>query len=338
MRRFIHHISWLILVVMFYNLRAEEKEKGNSPYRFNELTVFVIPSPVPFDWSSPSSLTNSFFKGYLSNFMVRDRYLLGHLFVQITTPMLAEPIIAGMRSVSTREKRVRLFKEKAGLGILGIGFEGRLETMEELIQKIPIYKRRQELASVTFRINDEAARLIIDFINRFDRPSNEGIRPSEHYGGAFWPLFRNEGAGCTSFGLAMLELAGICDMIRSDWKISVNIPTHLIGGELNPGHNVRIRDIRAADHWAGNSKSETFVPFQIYDPSLMYTWIKERVSTPESPFYDASQGKMPALFVDFRHVKPPLQKFQFGERLDENLFINFHKSLHGIRRQDYADD
>ncbi len=338
MRSYYRHIIWLLLMLMFYNLRAEEKEKGLSPYRFNELTVFVIPSPVPFDWSSPATLSTTFLKGYFSRMLYKERYLLGHLFVQLTTPMLVEPLIAGMRSVSSQEQRVQLLKERPGLGILGIGFEGRLETGEELLHKIPIYKRRKELASVTFRLNDEATRLIIDFIKRFDRPSNEGIRPSGHYGGAFWPLYRNEGAGCTAFGLAMLELAGICEMIQSEWKVSVNIPLHLIGGELNPGNEVRIRNIRSTAEWAGECHTESFVPFYIYDPNLIYTWIKERVSTPQSPFFDASQGKMPALYVDFRNVEPRIQKFQFSERLEENLFINHHRSKLGIFSSDYADD
>lgn len=334
----LRHIAWLLLLLLFNNLNAEEKEKGFSPYRFNELTVFVIPSPVPFDWSSPASLSNSFFKGYISRLLVKEQYLLGHLFVQLTTPMLNEPIYAGMRSVSTREKRERIFKDRTGLGILGIGLQGRLESGEELLNKIPIYKRRQELASITFRLNEEATRLIIDFIHKFDQPSREGIRPSDHYGGAFWPLFRNEGAGCTAFGLAMLELAGICDIIRADWKISVNIPSNLIGGELNPDNQVRIRDIRATDQWAGEDYPEDSVPFQIYDPNLMFRWIREQVASPRPPYVNASIGDMPALFADFREVEPKLKNFQFGERLKENVFILHHQSLHGLVRPDLADD
>jgi hypothetical protein len=334
--------------MLFFGCAAASATRAQeNPYRFHELTLYVIPSPVEFDWSSPATLYESYRNGFISKFFVREKYLLGHMFVQLSSPLLPEPIYAGMSTISRRQQRQLVFRDKIGLGILGIGLNGKLETEGDLIPKIPLYSRRNSLAFITFRIDEEAAIRIIRFLDSFNSENDLGHIPSLHYGGAFWPLYEDEGAGCTAFGMALLNLAGIWCPSFDNWKVDVNIPADLVGGQLNPGNRVSLRDIRSAQGWHDSEGKENFdyFPFWIYEPNLIYKWILDYKDSDDSVsvnrFTVASAFDMPGLFGDFRGMGEFDDNPLFSTRTDENLFIRHFRYTNGLDdgyQSDYSEE
>lgn len=313
-------------------------EKEESPYRFHELTLYAIPSPVEFDWESPASLYKSYVKGFITGLFSPGSYSLGHAFIKLTSPLFEEPLYIGMTSTSRREQQVKVLREKVGLAILGIGLEGRMEGINELEEKLSIHSERNNLAAITYRISDTAVRRILEFLEHFDTPNHLDHTPSAHYGGTFWPLYEDEGAGCTAFGIAMLEIAGVRTEELNDWKVEVKIPMSLIGGELNPGNEVRIRDIRRSNNWYEGSGEENvdYIPFWIYEPNLIYHWIKTHADSPVQGVPDhytrASCRKVPRLFADLRNAEIPEEPL-FSRRADHNPFIMHFLQKNGLNEE-----
>lgn len=315
----------VLLISALLNTYAGEKEK--SPYRFHELTLYAIPSPVEFVWESPAALFNSYVQSYITGMFSRGSYALGHAFIKLTSPMFEEPLYFGMTSTSKREQQEKVLREKVGLAILGIDLEGRMEGNTELVEKLSIHTKRSNTAAVTYRISEAAVRRILEFLEYFDTPNHLDHTPSSHYGGTFWPLYEAEGAGCTAFGMAMLELAGVRIEDLNNWKVEVKIPMSLIGGELNPGNKVRIRDIRRSNSWFEGEGEENvdYIPFWIYEPNLIYHWIREQADykndVTSTHYFRASCRKVPRLFADLRDEEVQEEGPVFSQRSDDNPFI-----------------
>jgi len=330
---FITHFTALFFMVL---IRSYAVEREGSPYRFNELTIYAIPSPVEFDWSSPSSLYQSYKKGYLASFLKANSYILGHVFVKLTTPLIPEPVYAGMASASRKEQKEKVLKEKVGMGILGIGLEGRMETATDLEGKIKKYARKGSLAAITYRLNTEATKRILEFIEEFSSINERGHIPNMHYGGAFWPLYENEGAGCSAFGMAMLELAGILNDEMEAWKVEVNIPMNLIGGEINPGNRVSLKEIKRARQWHNGSGTLNinYLTQWIYDPSVIYNWVLDQISDTSSSslikYVDASTHQYPRLFANVTHFEIDNTRPIFTHRDNDNIFIKHFLKTHGL--------
>lgn len=336
------HISkriLFVLAVLFFSVWLRAGDRSENPYRFHELTIYVIPSPVEFDWSSPSSLLQTYLKSFAKSLLTSQNYALGHMFVVITSPGLEEPLYTGMRSASRSEQQQKVLRDKIGLGILGAGLQGRLESREELEAVIRQYTMGKNLAAITYRISDQAFHRIMQFLDYFDTPDENNHLPSRHYGGTFWPLYEYEGAGCTAFGVSMLELAGLEGPELKNWRVEVNIPMDLVGGDLHPGNKVSLRDILKTKNWHDGSGEPNidFIPFMIYDPTLVYNWIRNfkesehiysdvYVAIPESP-------QIPRLFSDFREKSPDSGLPVITHRPRNNLFIDNFLQQNGLFKE-----
>ncbi len=323
--------------LLFYALHPSYAiDNESNPYRFNELTIYAIPSAVEFDWSSPSSLYQSYKQGYLTGLLTANPYTLGHIFVKLTSPLIPEPVYAGMASASRKEQKQKVLKQRVGMGILGIGLMGKMETARDLEGIIKKSEKKGRIAAITYRINAEATARILEFIEEFSSKNERGHIPNKHYGGAFWPLYENEGAGCSAFGVAILELAGVLNEKMGAWKLDVNIPMDLIGGEINPGNRVSLKDIKRTRHWHSGTGTENadYTAFWIYDPSLIYNWILDKLSgisdRYEEEYFDASTHHIPRLFANVTHVEIDITSPVFMRRENDNIFITHFLKTNGL--------
>ncbi len=328
---------FVLFSVLIFQVQSTANAQEKSPFPFHELTIYTIPAPVEFDWSSPNSLLNSYKKGFIANFIQGGDYPLGHMFIKLTTPLWPLPVYKGMASASRKQQQQLVLNEKIGLGILGIGLDGKMETNEKLEQIIRKYSKRNRLAAITYRLSECSAIRILDFIEKFSTAKETGHRQNIHYGGAFWPLFEDEGAGCSAFAVAMLELAGLSDKKEEYWKVDINIPMSLIGGKLNPSNMVTLKNISRANYWdTGTGKPNIdFVPFWIYDPTFVYNWILDQLNKIKLKEYglytDASTYRLPHLFADVRDFEPDTVSQIFTKRNDHNFFIEHFRKKNGIK-------
>ena len=294
----------------------------------NELTIYVIPSTVKYDWSSPHTLYKSYLKNCIRNLFKKESYLLGHAFIELRSPLFPQGIFTGIRSASRKEQKDLVLKQHYGLSILGADTEGKFETDIDLEQKVNKFSRKGQLAFMTFYISDEAAERMIRFFKSYkaDTDSNEchGVR----YGGAFWPRYKGEGAGCSAFAVSFLDLAGILEDEFDEWLVEINIPMELIGGPYNHYNEVRLSDIKKHESWCVDNDTSDYEHFEIYDPTLMYEWIQgvwykqnlQDVLTVTPVQLNHAKG----IRIDGRNLPVPEDESIFMEREKPSIFIDYY--------------
>jgi hypothetical protein len=294
------------------------------------LTIYVMKSLKPLHWESPSSLYKSVKKGYWSKLLRHNQFVLGHMALKTEFPSVLVPTYSGMVSNSQKEKIRLLWKEKVGLGILGASMGGHVASAGETLEKIRLYTKLGKVAFVSFLISKVAAERIAVFMEEFNRAPENGIPPSSYYGGAFWPRYYGEGAGCTAYGMAMLDAAGLLGEEQKEWKMKINIPMALIGGEFNKPNKVHNKDIIRAKSWGTDPPDsvQNYVPFEIYDNNTMYDWImlyrEKALNHASGQYLRCDEGGIPGIITDMRHVVPSPDEPVFTERPDTSIFISCH--------------
>jgi hypothetical protein len=334
---------WLFLIIA---ITTGQSGSGDSPLirhdnpdllaaGLNELTIFVIPSKVKFDWSSPNSLFRSYFKNYKKSLFKRKSYTLGHVFVELCTPLYSGRIFAGMRAASGKEMKSMVLKDHYGYSILGADMEGRLETADELVPQIEKYSRKGQLAFMTFFISDEATKRLLQFFQSFKVGADSNSSHEPRYGGAFWPRYKGEGSGCSAFAVSFLDLAGLLREEFDEWWVNINIPMDLIGGPYNNNHEVRFSDIKSYKSWAESSDTIAgrYEPFGIYDPTLIYEWIQEKWEEQNSrndlPFTPLLLNQAKGIMIDSRNQLLPDEESIFMERENHSIFIDYYHQKNG---------
>jgi hypothetical protein len=304
---------------------ADLRESGQ-----NRLTIFVIPSKVKYDWTSPRTLYKSYFKNYEKNIFNKKAYNLGHAFLELCTPLASDRILAGMRAATGKEQKDLVLKEHYGLAILGADMDGTLQTDSELVSEVQMYSRKGELAFITFFISDEATERLLRFFQSFKAEIDSNGSYGARYGGAFWPRYKGEGSGCSAFVMTFMDLAGLLKDEFSQWLVKVNIPMDLIGGPYNNGHEVQLSDIKKRTCWSENCEPAdvTCEPFEIYDPTLIYEWIQakwQEENPPDNLSYTPLRlNEAKGILIDSRNQPLPGEDSIFMEREKPSIFIDYY--------------
>lgn len=320
-------IYLIIISQLFFNLHVSSENKGQvHSLDVHELTLYVMPTLHPLDWESPSTLYRSMRSCYIKTLGRPDNYLLGHVAVGLKTPLLSKPLLTAQTSGSLKEKLDLIFKKKVGYAIIGAPLHGRIETEGELRHKLHVYAKREKLAFIRYQINEKAARRILDFMKSYSKKMNGKYAPSDFYGGAFWPRFHQEGAGCSAFGIALLDLINLMQPENDVWEMSVKIPMHLIGGEYNNNQKVKYSTIRNTDKWyEGNGKiNEDYVIYSVYEPSIMFDWVMNQRLNAGNEYKPIVENGVPGLLVDVTNVTFDESEPFFMPRTEPNLFINHY--------------
>ncbi len=319
-------------IVLFFFAFTQTKAQSDSVEDIHEITLYAMPTLYPLDWSSPSSLFQSMKDCFMKTRKVKDNYLLGHLAVSINSPLLDSPRLFAMSSANKWERINLVLKEKIGFGIMGYPLKGRIEPVDELAEKLKIYAERKKLAFITYRINKEAAKRMIAFVNGFTELKKDNKSSSSYYGGSFWPRYENEGSGCSAMGMALLDVANLLPAESEEWLVKVNIPISIIGGEVNNNKKIKNSLIKKTTNWHdGNGiPNEDFVQYQIYEPSLMFDWILKQRNTPGNNFILTEQMGAPGILVDISNKSVDTIAPVFKKREKEDLFINYYFKKRGL--------
>lgn len=293
-----------------------------------ELSIFVIPSYRPLDWDSPSSILRSTVNSFMEASFSRKLYSIGHLFIELTNPEGVPIIRTSIASKEPSEQRAMVLKDKIGLAMLGAPVKGRMESMEELERSINRFAKKKRISFISYRILPAAAERVIDFVTTFISRDSVGFSQSDRYGGSFWPRFKGEGAGCSAFGMAALELTG-AKIDYPEWYVQVLVPYDLVGGKYNNGRRVRPGEILKRKTWyqgSGVENQEYFTHF-IYDPSYIYGWILNQLSAAQMPegftksTKTSKEGRViNGLSFDATGIKTPTEPI-FKERVTPSAFV-----------------
>ena len=304
----------------------------------HELTLYIMPTLEPLDWTSPKSIYTSTFHCYLKNITTKDNYLLGHVAIKLKSSLLDKPLLTTQTSSGMQEKLDLIFKQKIGLGILGAPITGRMEPSTELSRKLKVYSERNKLTFIRYNINEKAARRIIEFVEQYTQVRDSSFATCNYYGGSFWPLNKNEGAGCSSFGIAVLQLAGIEPIEPEKWIVEVKIPMKLIGGSLNNNKKIKINEIKKTNQWyEGRGVANVdYVNYKVYDPSLMFDWVLNKTRQPSSRYRVLSDDGTTGLLIDATGAVVDENEPMFTPNKEADLFVIHY--LQKIPRQLQTDN
>lgn len=293
----------------------------------HQLTIFVIPSAVKYDWTSPHSLLHTYKLNYIKNIFKKDNYILGHAFAEIRSPLVDSTLLTGMRSCSREQQRDLVLRENYGLSILGIDLQGKLELHDDLAEKVEKYSRKGELAFIRVNVNEGIMNRLIEFLEGYEQRLDSLGNPGPWYSGAFYPRYYGEGSGCSAFVISFLDLAGVLQEEFINWMIDINIPMDLLGGPINGNHEVKLSDIRKTREWNGHTgiPGKDYERFIIYDPSLMFEWINDKhdqASYSGQACKPVTLNKSKGIEIDARNVPVPTEPI-FLHRKEPTIFTDY---------------
>jgi hypothetical protein len=231
-----------------------------------EITLYVIPPPVPMNWHSPQALLVS----YIKNLTARSKYFkrrhpMGHVVVELRDS--AHMVVAGIVAESKADLAYRVYAKGYGLGILFTPLPGKMEEGDINTRELSERLKKGDVAFIRFRINDAAFNRLWQYIHEYKERGYDRI-----YNGANKPR-EGKGAGCSSFGLSFIEIAGLLPQEETDkWKVSVNIPEKLIGGPERANKWVGLHKIIFKSKWADTTR-QPYRKIAYYEPYFMYEWI-----------------------------------------------------------------
>lgn len=310
---------------VFAQIQLKSSETNDS-LPVNELIVYVMPTMHPLDWTSPSGLFKSMENCYLKTATLADNYLLGHLAVKLITAFNSEARLYAMTAANKLERINLVLKDKIGFGILGYPLKGKFEDEKELGRKLDVYAKRSKLAYIRYSLSEKAARKMTDFIHGMREKKKDKFAACDFYGGIFWPGYKDEGSGCSAFGIALLDAADLLPEESGDWLIKVNIPKNIIGGDLNNGKRVKNSYIKKQTTWHDGSgiANVDFVPFQIYEPSIMFDWILQKRKENYKNYIPEETDGVPGLYCDLKSKITVDSDSLFLSRPDKNAFIEYY--------------
>ncbi len=321
--------TWVLLsVICFIRVSGTSINKVQDTLKANELILYTVPSYIPLDWSSPSSLMETSIDSFIYSRFSKKSYSIGHMIIVLNSPLADSSVKMAMRSTSNREKINLFIKDGVGMGILGAPMQGRLETSGEIDEFLLLYQQREsrKISFLRYVLNEKSTSRVIEFLNLYSGKSKEEYQPYKLYGGVFWPRYENEGAGCSAFAIATLEVAGI-SVDNPEWYISVNIPGDIVGGPFNNGRRVKGVDIEYAKEWHNGDgiPEKDFFPYKVYDPSKIYNWINTIFSNGSEKYKPYSIGRIKGLTCDAREIIPDMNEPIILKREQPSCFVTVLK-------------
>lgn len=266
----------------------------------DQLLVYAIPAPRGIDWRSPRRLALHGLTNGVDLRHLRSKEAIGHVVVEVRSQATGRLERTGM-TVRVRPEQLQLVAlDRYGLGILGADMMGHLETPEELAPKLARRMRTGRMAYLRVLLAPATSARLLAFLDQYRA---RGL--DDHYGGANRPRF-GEGGGCSAFGVAFLELAGVMEPEYQSWRVDFLVPASLYGGPLT-GTRVPVSRVLAFDRWA--TPDEHHVASMFWDPSLMFEWMvatwKAESATPTGRWVPESRRRARGLVVDARQRPTP---------------------------------
>ncbi len=271
-----------------YDASLDELASAYDPVPLaHELTLFMIPAPefASISWKNPGALARS----TLWNKGWDLARAVGHAGVRLQCASIpGHP--GGEFQGSVRELsdtyRSMIFDEKAGLSVLFAGVDGRLETQRELQETINERYASGRITFIRFMITGEVCHALLDYVRAFD-----AANVADTYG-FVRPLYQ-EGAGCSAFSMAFLQLAGLdTPSFRRAWAFDVRVPLSLMGTPFNPDNRVSALELATSTRgWA--NEGEPHMRLIGWDPTKMYKSVRApaREALAQGETYVERRGK-----------------------------------------------
>ena len=246
-------LCWVGINFLIINLQAQE------------LTIYILPSPVDRSWESPREIIVSTIKNIVYPEKYKKRFI-GHAFIALSDG--TETIVTGSSPASVPQLKRMVIQEGYGLGVLNAEIEGKLESKEALTYALAKRYKHGNISFLRYKISPKMYDRLKYYLTEYDNRDYDMI-----YNGQNKPR-EGKGAGCTAFAVSFLEVAGFLkdDMVNS-WRKNVRVPVELIGDKINQYRVSALKVIRTKK-WA--VEEEPYVLTCFYDPNSMHNWVKDQ--------------------------------------------------------------
>ncbi|MBL7715429.1 MAG: hypothetical protein JNL01_08150 [Bdellovibrionales bacterium] len=303
MKKFLVRTSrfWFPLLASFLVVQISQARGAFG----DELKIFTYSSPG-IDWRDPNRLARTIVK----NFTGRSGYPMGHVAVEVSCDATAtEPAFrqaTGMTDAKKSEARTFLLLKGGGLGALFHSFQGRMQSTDEVDTDNAVEKSKGgNMRYIAYDISASTCRRLATYLTEY-RENKVYTR----YGLPNSPRHA-EGAGCSAFGVSLVELAGLLTSdLKAAWSMNIAAPAKLVGGPMT-GKRVSLLSLlirsKKNRRWAESGEAQFGVFF--YEPDLIFKWIgariDEEVANPSGRFEIERQGKVIGMRIDARNVSTP---------------------------------
>jgi hypothetical protein len=275
-------------------------EEGTEATFENELTLFAIPAPklTGLSWKNPGGLAR---RTLISNALSLSRSL-GHAAVRVQCAASGTKPAGHFQSsmIDTDDTfRKMVLNEKAGLGVLLRTVPGSLEPEADLQKTLDERYGNGRMTFIRFAVSSEVCQGLLGYAHEYER-----LGIGKEYG-FVRPLYK-EGAGCSAFSMAFLELANLDEArFRDAWGFDVRVPMSLIGGRDNPSNKVSVFELFFSTRgWA--KENEPHRRLVGWDPTKMYASISTmaKTSLKNGAMKVEKRGRALGLVLDRRNVAP----------------------------------
>ncbi len=310
----------------------------NSPGK-HEITIYVIPSVSEIDWSNPSTLFKSMEKCYVKALFQKNYYVIGHTIARIESTSLQTPKYIAMSGLIQTEKVKLVIKDKVGFGVMGSTIQGHLESEKSIKKGIKLYSKYHKVAFIKFSINEQSLKRMLEFVKYYQTKNEFGFAPCEKYNGALWPGYKNEGSGCSAFGMSLLQVGGILPEDTEDWFVDVKVPMEIIGGRFNQNKKIKFKTMFNTTSWyKGNGKENVdYVNYKVYDPQLIFNWILRKNYEKDCTYQPIEENGVLGVYINRSDVHVAEDEPLFKQRTDSSLFqIHYYNYINCLKNTSTA--
>lgn len=300
----------LLICFLFlnFNISASTFEKvANTTYRNleNSLTIQVLPSAYPFDWSSSRGLIWTLVKNQY--FSTMNGPLLGHVTAELNCTIDGKKVrrFTGQKVVELNGFRNYLLKgygysvlNRPGVNEYGpyLTIGGELDVYEKSLPKFERFIEANHFGSLSILITQENCIKVKSFIDKYKELTEKTKLAGNSYGFGANPL-KFEGAGCASYVEVLLKLSGLKDYQKLIQR-EINVADELFG-DPPKGKEVSLFGLifnnRQTLYRHKNRKVVTFP-----DPQILYDFIMKAAKSPKSSFRQVlfvAKGNSEVFFV-----------------------------------------
>lgn len=230
-----------------------------------QLTIYVIPSPVDRSWESPREIIFSSAKNLVYPEKSK-KHFMGHVFIHLKNG--DESYLTGSTMLSREPVKNMLLKEGIGLGILTADIEGMLEPSQKLFYELAQRYQNGNISFIRFKISHEMYLRLKYYLDEYQKNDYDNI-----YNGQNKPR-EGKGAGCSAFGTSFIEVAGFMkNEWLEKWVKKARIPSDLIGNK-EKGFKVGALKMILRNKWAKADEPHRLVC--MFDPNAIHNWIVDQ--------------------------------------------------------------
>lgn len=251
----------------------------------NTITVQIIRSSYPLDWSSSRSLLLSIIKNRY--WFPKTKSTLGHVTVEAncTLGLNRVRIFSGQGAKNLLDFRRKILAGY-GFSILNspmsyselpmVTVEGKLNTLEEMKPRFEMQMDRENLSVISFQVNQRNCLNAFLFMREYRRMTEKTPLAGNRYGFGADPQ-KFEGAGCAPYVQTVLLKAGLLEAAQA-MNQSISVPKTLIGDPVK-GEKVGVFQLLSSDYALDGSFEGEKYEFSFPDPELLYSYLIDNLSS-----------------------------------------------------------